>query len=65
MGNCGRKIALLLKKRKDVLQVSGLIRVRDGIDASEYPGALVAAVGHQVTRVMMVGCDVESKKSGV
>ena len=65
MGNCGRKIALLLKKRKDVLEVSGLIRVRDGINASEYPGALVAAVGHQVTCVVMVGCDVESETSGV
>ena len=65
MGNCGKKIALLLKKREDVLQVSGLIRVGDGIVASEYPGALVAAVGHQVKCVVMVGCDVESETSGV
>ena len=65
MGNCGRKIALLLEKRNDVLQVSGLIGVGDGIDSSEYPGGLVATVGHEVTRVVMVGCDVESESCGV
>ena len=65
VGNCGRKFALLLKKREDMLEVSGLISVRDGINACEYPRALVAAVGHQVTCVVMVGCDVESGTSGV
>ena len=65
MGNCGRQTALLLKKRKDVLQVGGLISVWNGIDASEYPGGLVAAVGHEMTRVVMVGCDVEPETSGM
>ena len=38
MADCGRQAALLLEKRNDVLQVSGLISVCDGIGTREYPG---------------------------
>ena len=55
----------MLEERENVLEVGGLVGVRQGIDAGEYPGALVAPVRHQLSCVMMSGCDVESGTCGV
>ena len=37
-----------------MLEVSGLVGLRQSIDAGEYPGALVAPVRHQVSCMMMM-----------
>ena len=58
--DCGPECALLLKERNNVMIVSGLIGVGQSIDAGECPGALVASVRHQVSCVMMSGCDIIS-----
>ena len=55
----------MLKERENVVEVSGLVGLRPGIDAGEYPGALVALVRHQVSCMMMSECDVESGTCGV
>ena len=60
VGDCGLECALLLKERDKMLIVSGLIGVGQSIDAGECPRALIASVTHQVSCMMMSGCDVIS-----
>ena len=48
-----------------MLVISRLISVGRGVDTSERPRALVAAVWHEVSCVMMCGRDVVSSTRGV